>query len=53
MKEEEEWHSVLRKAKVRAENESEEKKSSTAVATKTFSHGGRRESLVELIADLP
>ena len=44
------------RTRVRAEDEEEEREEnmlSTAGATNTISHGGRRESLVELIADIP
>ena len=47
---------VWQRARVRAEDEDEEKEKtilSTIGATNNISHGGRRESLVELIADIP
>ena len=47
---------IWKRTRVRAEDEEEAKEEvilSTAGATNTISHGGRRESLVELIADLP
>ena len=53
-REEEDWHPLFRqRARVRAEDEDEESEDvtiSTARATNTISYGGRRESLVELIA---
>ena len=53
-REEDGWHPLWQRARVRAEDEDEEREevtASTAGATNIISHGGRRESLVELIAD--
>ena len=47
---------IWQRTRVRAEDEEEEREEVTSLtvgATDTISHGGRRESLVELIADLP
>ena len=46
---------IWKRTRVRAEDEEEREEvtSFTAGATKTISQGGRRESLVELIADIP
>ena len=44
---------IWQRTRVRAEDEEEEVILLTPLATNTISHGGRRESLVELIADLP
>ena len=56
-REEEDYRPLIwQRTRVRAEDEEEEREevtSLTAGATDTISHGGRRESLVELIADLP
>ena len=56
-REEDEWHPLWQRARVRAEDEDEEEENgenviirSTVGAANTISHGGRRESLVELIA---
>ena len=56
-REEEDYRPLIwQRTRVRAEDEEEEREevaSLTVGATDTISHGGRRESLVELIADLP
>ena len=56
-REEEDYRPLIwQRTRVRAEDEKEEREevtSLTAEATNTISHGGRRESLVELIAHLP
>ena len=58
VREEDEWQPLWQRARVRAEDEDEEEENgenvtirSTVVATNTISHGGRKESLVELIAE--
>ena len=53
-REEGEWQHMWQRARVRAEDEDEERELviiSTVGTTNTISRGGRRESLVELIAD--
>ena len=54
-REEEERYPLWQRARIRAEDEDEEREDnitkSTAGATNTISYGGRRESLVELIAN--
>ena len=53
-REEDGWHPLWQRARVRAEDEDEQREEVTASiagAINTISHGGRRESLVELIAD--
>ena len=57
-REEDEWQPLWQRARVRAEDEDEEEENGENVtirsivgAANTISHGGRRESLVELIAE--
>ena len=52
-REEEDLHPLWQRARIRAEDEDKERDVtiSTAGKTNTFSNGGRRESLVELIAE--
>ena len=51
-REDDEWRHLWQRARVRAEDEEEEREvtMSTAGATNTISYEGRKESLVELIA---
>ena len=52
-REEEEWHPLWQRARIRAEDEDEDREVSilTAAATNTISYRGKRDSLEELIED--